>query len=73
MHISPSTLSRWESGQRGHAYADALVALAEELDISLDWLLRGLGEMPLPPGLVKESHRPRRNNGDGGHKEGASK
>ena len=55
--VSPSTLSRWEAGDRAHAYVDVVVAIAEELDVSLDWLLRGIGEMQLRSDAAAESRR----------------
>jgi transcriptional regulator with XRE-family HTH domain len=47
--VSPSTVTRWLQGQP--ISSDNLVRLAEALDISIDWLLMGKGDMspPSPP------------------------
>jgi transcriptional regulator with XRE-family HTH domain len=41
--VSPSTVTRWLQGQP--ISSDNLVRLAEALDISIDWLLMGKGDM----------------------------
>lgn len=41
---NPQTFSRWKLGKSDPTDRETLVTVAENLDISLDWLLRGEGE-----------------------------
>lgn len=40
-----------ECGARGAPQSSTVVALAEVLGVSLDWLVRGLGEEPTPDAI----------------------
>ncbi|WP_368518780.1 multiprotein-bridging factor 1 family protein [Rhizobium sp.] len=43
LNVSVAAVSRWQSG--GHTSLDSACALAQLLDVSLDWLLLGRGTM----------------------------
>lgn len=47
--LSPTHVSGLESGPRVHMEARVMAALAEVLGCSLDWLVRGVGELRLLP------------------------
>ncbi|KMO34063.1 hypothetical protein VQ03_23965 [Methylobacterium tarhaniae] len=43
LDVSAAAVSRWQSG--GHLSLESACALAQRLDVSLDWLLLGRGTM----------------------------
>lgn len=44
--LDPSHVRLIEEGEREHPSATTLAKLAEALDVSLDWLVRGIGDAP---------------------------
>lgn len=53
LEVNESTISRWKQGQA--ITVPNAIALCEALDISMDWLLRGIGPITsLPPEATSE-------------------
>ena len=49
--LNPSHVRLIEEGDREHPTGTTLAKLADALNVSLDWLVRGIGDAPaMPPG-----------------------